>query len=227
MPVDDFCYSVFKGVTWIVPASCAAGAALLVLLFFMRRRKDRSAYSVRRVENKLLPAGESEDMPENEQPSSVGYEPAEEVGHAPTQEQERSFGEKSVGFIAAIANPDLAVLLRSRLEDMEDEDSGKGRACDLVDLLDEIRILEKSTSGSDLEALRGMTSAVRKELDLLGAKVIDVDEWCPNLQRAVEMRRDLPLGASPVIADKVASGVEFRGKMCRRQKIILRMPVEE
>lgn len=225
--MDDFCYGVFKGVTWIVPASCAVGVVLLALLFFLLRRKRRGAYCIRRAENKPLSATEAVHVSVNDQPSVVSQKPVEEVVPDPETEKKRSFEEKTDDFIAAIANPDLAGLLRSRLEDLEDEESEKGRACALVNLLDEMHILEKSTSDADLEALRGMTSAVRNELDLLGAKVIDADEWCPNLQRAVEMRRDLPLGSSPVIADKVASGVEFRGNLCRRQKVILRMPVDE
>ncbi|MGN0821068.1 MAG: hypothetical protein ACI4OX_04735, partial [Akkermansia sp.] len=77
--MDDFCYGVFKGVTWIVLASCAVGVALLALLFFLLRRKRRGACCIRRAETKPLPTAEAVHVSVNDQPSVVSQKFVEEV----------------------------------------------------------------------------------------------------------------------------------------------------
>ena len=124
----------------------------------------------------------------------------------------------------AAQNEDLAALLRSRMEDFEDEDSESEKAMILVRLLDETQILVLSASPRDTQLLARCAETARQILHSMDAEAIDCDAWTPERQRAVEVRRDLPAGSSPQIAEKVASGLILHGRIHCKQEVILRMP---
>lgn len=132
------------------------------------------------------------------------------------------FAEEMAGLITSFTNENLTGLFCLRMEDLEDEATDSAKAVAMVSMLDEIRIMEPGIQGDDSETLHRVAAAIRRELSRLEAEVLDLDEWDPQWQRAVEVRRDLPSGAAPVIAEKVESGLVLRGRLCRKQSVILR-----
>lgn len=126
------------------------------------------------------------------------------------------------GLVARIGEEGLSGLLSSRLDDMGEETEGVPQAVARLGLLDEIRILSRHAGGDDAETLQELAAALRSQLEEMGAEVIDDDAWAPSRQKAVEVLRDLPAGTAPVVAEKVASGLAYRGRVCRKQAVILR-----
>lgn len=125
---------------------------------------------------------------------------------------------------AAVQNADLAALLLSRMEDFEDEESEAEKAMILVRLLDEIQILSPSAAPQDAALLPRCAEAARQILRTMDAETVDDDAWTPERMRAIEVRRDLPAGSTPRIAEKVASGLILHGRIHCKQEVILRMP---
>ena len=124
--------------------------------------------------------------------------------------------------VGGLAPGKLKSLLESRLEDMEDEETDTARAIAVVGALDELRILLPTASAEEQDALPGVQAAMERCLKAMGAERIDDDEWNPERQRAVEARKDLPVGAPPVLAEKVASGLLLNGRVARKQTVVLR-----
>lgn len=211
-----FCCTLHIGLSWsCLPAFAlaVAGGMVLVAIFpVWRRRAERSSK-----------AAEKSKQPETDR-SVLPDSRIEEKEDACLTENEAAalFAERMAGLIASFTNEDLTGLFRLRMEDLEEETTDSARAAAMVSMLDELHIMEPGIQGEDLEILHRVAAAIHHELRRMGAEVLDLNEWDPQWQRAVEVRRDLPSGAAPVIAEKVESGLVLRGRLCRKQSVILR-----
>lgn len=154
------------------------------------------------------------------EPTPLPGEPAP----PPAPENSPATPEEITKLAEAAQNEDLAALLRSRMEDFEDEDSESEKAMILVGLLDEIQILTPSAKPADTQLLARCAETARQILRSMEAEAIDDDAWTPEHQRAIKVLRDLPAGSPPQIAEKVASGLILHGRIHRKQEVVLRMP---
>lgn len=133
---------------------------------------------------------------------------------------------KSRELVGKLEEENLKALLDARLDDMEDEDGDVSKACATIELLDEIRILAPNYQGHDAMVLQKLVKLFQRQLAEIGAEVIDDDTWNPSRQKVGVIVRDLPAGSSPVISEKVASGLLIRGRVCRKQVVNLRMELK-
>ena len=193
--------------------------AVLGCFFIWRRTGGRLRRGSEKAESKTQ--RETEGHPPDLGMSVV---PPDKVPESSLQKVEGGAEESALRRLAASAREEnLRELLEARLDDMEDEAEGVPRALAMIGLLDEIRILSPASAGQDARLLQKIDAVIRKQLEMMGAQAIDDDEWDSSRQKAVEVRRDLPAGAEPVIAEKVASGLMFEGRVRRKQSVILRM----
>lgn len=197
----------------VLAVSCVAFVVVsvaFVLVLLRRRRKNRDA------------GGEEpgESAPEEEQ--ALAGEMPVSAGGGSGLSQEVGLPDLAAA-VSCLPPGKLQSLLEARLEDIEDEDADTARVFAVAGVLDEIRILLPSSSDGERSGLPGVQTALNGYLGARGAELIDDDEWNPDRQRALEVRKDLPPGAAPEIAEKVASGVMIGGKIARKQTVVLRM----
>lgn len=180
----------------------------------LHRRSEASEPKTKGEADEYLPTLEISDTPSDS--------PSEFILPLPLQKEKGEAEEVMLRELASLARDEnLRGLIESRLDDMKDEDEGVPRALAMVGLLDEIRILSPASEGQDAQLLQTIDAMIRKQLETMGPQVIDDDEWDPSRQKAVETRRDLPGGAESIIAEIVASGHMFEGRVRRKQSVIL------
>ncbi len=211
--MDDSCLAVFWVDDNVFVISCVAfvvAIAAFVLLLFCRSRVRHNV---------------DLDVPEK---SSFEEEPAQ-AGELPVSIDRAIVDSPEIALstlaeaVGGLPAGKLKSLLESRLQDIEDEDSDSARVFAVVGLLDEIRILLPTASCEEQDALQRVQTDLERYLKAMGAERIDDDEWNPERQRAVEVVKDLPAGAAPAVAEKVASGLIFNGRVALKQTVVLRM----
>lgn len=121
----------------------------------------------------------------------------------------------------------LSDFLRCRLPEMAEQEPDNGEygydswALRVVDFLDEYRLLQQNgqtvLTGADAE-VRGVILQIFTEI---GASMIDEETWTPSLQRAVSVITSPTPCASPSIQAKGASGLIIRGRLVRKQEVVL------
>lgn len=166
--------------------------------------------------------------------SKPSAEPTEAVGERPDAEAPKEETPKEEAPVAAacicnlissIGEENLRDLLKSRIDDLDDEEGDVAKALAIVGILDEIRILNAGANESDARAMQTLDAALRRMLAELGAEMIDDDVWHPARQRATEVQHDLPVGSEPLLGEKVASGLIYQGRIYRKQTVTLHMQV--
>ena len=97
--------------------------------------------------------------------------------------------------------------LVSRLEDW---------ALEVVDTMDEIsRMPQEKGTAAYIERLRSQLAA-------LDCTLIDSDKWDPELQRAIKVEEAVTPGSAPCITRKISTGLRVRGKLVRKQTVIIK-----
>lgn len=88
-------------------------------------------------------------------------------------------------------------------------------ALEVVDAVDEIsRIPHEKGTIAYVERLRS-------QLSMQECTLIDSDEWNPELQRAIKVQDAAQPGGSPRIIRKVSTGLYVRGKLARKQAVVI------
>lgn len=88
-------------------------------------------------------------------------------------------------------------------------------ALEVVDAMDEIsRIPHENGTVAYVERLRN-------QLSMQDCTLIDSDEWNPELQRAIKVQDAAQPGGSPRIIRKVSTGLYVRGKLARKQAVVI------
>lgn len=88
-------------------------------------------------------------------------------------------------------------------------------ALEVVDAMDEIsRIPHEKGIAAYVESLRC-------QLATQNCTLIDSDIWNPELQRAVKVQDATQPGGSPRIIRKVSTGLQVRGKLVRKQSVVI------
>ena len=88
-------------------------------------------------------------------------------------------------------------------------------ALEVVDTIDEIsRIPHEKGTIAYVERLRS-------QLSMQDCTLIDSDEWNPELQRAIKVQDAAQPGGTPRIIRKVSTGLHVRGKLVRKQSVII------
>ena len=88
-------------------------------------------------------------------------------------------------------------------------------ASEVADTIDEIsRMLPEAGISTYLEHLRS-------QLEALDCTLIDSDKWDPDLQRAVKVEDTTTPGSTPLIVRKISIGLRVRGKLVRKQSVII------
>lgn len=188
----------------------------------LRRKTGSRLRRERKVAEPRTEEEMDEHLPGKEMTGTPSKNAPEYIHPLPTQEEDGESAQASLRKFAAQARDEnLRGLIESRLEDMEDEEEGLPQALAMVGLLDEIRILSPNAEEQDSQLLQTIDTMIRRQLEKMDAEVIDDDVWDISRQKAVEIRRVLPGGAEPVIAEKVASGLMFEGRVRRKQSVIL------
>lgn len=177
--------------------------------------------------NKEVPATITEE-PSGPKPSAAQTEHAEErpeagVNGEITGENVPVTAECICDHIFTIEDENLRLLMKSRMDDLDDEEGEVSKALIMAGILDEIRILTASANTRDAQALQKLCKALHRTLAEMGAEIIDDDEWNSARQRASEVQYDLPTGSKPVLGEKVASGLIYQGRICRKQTVTLHM----
>lgn len=88
-------------------------------------------------------------------------------------------------------------------------------ALEVVDTIDEISRMphEKGTFA--------YVERLRSHLSKQDCTLIDSDEWNPELQRAIRVQDAAQPGGTPRIIRKVSTGLHVRGKLVRKQSVII------
>lgn len=161
--------------------------------------------------------------------SKPSAEPTEAAGERPDAEAPKEEAPVAAAcicnLISSIGEENLRDLLKSRIDDLDDEEGDVAKALAIVGILDEIRILNAGANESDARAMQTLDAALRRMLAELGAEMIDDDVWHPARQRATEVQHDLPAGSEPLLGEKVGSGLIYQGRIYRKQTVTLHMQV--
>ncbi len=127
-----------------------------------------------------------------------------------------------------IDNGNLRELIRDRITEYNsDYDDVERWALGVIDLVDEIVYMEKSYTEAEKTLMEELTQSLRDNLKSRECEVIDVDEWTPAKQRAIKVNRVLPSGSPYKIVRKGASGLIVRGRLIRKQEVIVDIPEDK
>lgn len=92
---------------------------------------------------------------------------------------------------------------------------------EVVSLYDELAILKSSPQSDNKLQCDFLRSRLKDMVERVGAELIDDDNWDAARQRAIEIRNKNEKSTTPTIAEKVGSGLRFRGRLIKKQEVIL------
>lgn len=125
-------------------------------------------------------------------------------------------------YAANVSDIRLKELLMDRLDELfEYTVEPEQLALLTVDLLDELKRMESNYREADAENLLSLRSLLQKLLDSTGCELLDSDDWNASIQRAVKIEYTLPEYSAPSIKEKKASGLRVKGRLIRKQEVIL------
>ena len=94
----------------------------------------------------------------------------------------------------------------------------------LVDLDDELALIEGNRQGQSEAVVALVRQRIGGMLDSCGAEVIRLREWSPANQRAVKVVAVAGPGPEMRYLDSVSSGLKVRGRLVRKQEVIVGRP---
>lgn len=118
-------------------------------------------------------------------------------------------------------------VLLARIEDLHVEEPGSVAAyLALLDLWEEVQTLRRSSSAEDAGHLAAVTAQMEAFLRHEDCEMLCGTEWDPAHQRALRVEYVLPAGSAPQVAAPVSAGLKVRGRLVRRQSVMLRKGME-
>lgn len=121
-----------------------------------------------------------------------------------------------------VSDNHLKELLMDRLDELFEYDAEPEQlALHAVDLLDELKRMENNYREADAENLLSLRSLLKNLLDSTGCELLDSYDWNAAIQRAVKIEYTLPEYSAPSIKEKKASGLRVKGRLIRKQEVIL------
>lgn len=97
-------------------------------------------------------------------------------------------------------------------------------ACQIVDLLDELKMMGSSLNKIEKQAIDSITIYLKRVFESHGGELICVHEWEPQLQRAVEVEHNLPDGSAIILNEHKAYGFKLNGKLIRKEEVTIKAP---
>ena len=156
------------------------------------------------------PVSSHREQPRAEvQLSSMQEKKTDKPDFPAVSESRKTFDE----LISSIDSEDARELVRER--DAELVRRLEDWALEVVDAMDEISRMphEKGTVA--------YVERLRSQLAMQDCTLIDSDEWNPELQRAIKVQEAAQPGGAPRIIRKVSTGLYVRGKLARKQTVII------
>lgn len=120
-----------------------------------------------------------------------------------------------------IDNEDLSLLLLDRMDEIDEKNSLDAQALCAVSLTDEIMQMCEAYEGQNAAALSSIHARLLGELARHNCEIINSDTWNPEVQKIGKVEYTLEDGASPHIAEKLASGLRMNGRILRKQLVAL------
>ena len=117
------------------------------------------------------------------------------------------------GIIEFINSEDVRELVRDR--EFEIVRRLEDWASEVADTIDEISHMLPETG------IAAYLDHLRSQLAALDCTLIDSDKWDPEIQRAVKVQDATTPGSSPRIIRKISIGLRVRGKLIRKQSVII------
>lgn len=127
----------------------------------------------------------------------------------------------------AIDNEDLSLLLLDRMDEIDEKTSLDSQALCAVVLTDEITQMGEAYEDQNAAALSSIHAELLRELARHSCEIINSDTWNPEVQKIGRVEYTLEDGASPRIAEKLASGLKMNGRILRKQLVALNKSRQE
>ena len=155
-----------------------------------------------------------------EVPSPVEKPAEEELSSEPEAPQSVCSGRIRMGELSeSIREENVRELVCDRIEQITRrlEDWG-------VEMADSLAELESLRSDDEFDGgqLKKICLELRRQLESLDCKLIDLDEWDPEKQRAIRVEEGLPPGGTPRITRKVSLGLCVQGRLVRKQEVYIK-----
>lgn len=122
---------------------------------------------------------------------------------------------------------DLKLLLLDRMDEMDEKTSLDSQALCAVALIDEITQMGEAYENQNAAALSSIHAELLRELARHSCEIINSDTWNPEVQKIGRVEYTLEDGASPRIAEKLASGLKMNGRILRKQLVALNKSRQE